>query len=122
MKPTSDTVVMTSQTRIRQLENDVSSLWTAMHCLEAKLGCAPTEASARPQPPAQTENAGDPYDKPTDNDTDSNASDLSHMSPPSHLLQLFDNGLLGSDGYRSITSSRHGLNQHKTQGSYALAR
>ena len=120
MIPTAETVAVTSRARIQHLENDVSSLWTAVHSLEAKLGCPPTEASARPQPPAQTENAGDPYDKPTDDDTDSNASDLSHMSPPSHLLQLFDNGLLGSDGYRSMTPSRHGLSQHKTQGSDEL--
>ena len=122
MMPTSDAVTMTSRARIRHLESDVSSLWTALRNLEAKLGCVPTEIFTRPQLPLQTENAGGPHDKSSDDDSDSNASDSSPTNPPTHLLQLFDNGLLGSSGYGSATPSRHALSLHKAQGSSALRR
>ncbi|CAD6579623.1 MAG: hypothetical protein ASARMPREDX12_009314 [Alectoria sarmentosa] len=113
---------MTSRARIGHLESDVSSLWTAVRNLEAKLGCVPTEAATRPQPPSRTENAGGPDDKSSEDDSDSNASDLSSTNPPTHLLQLFDNGLLGSYECGPATPSRHAPSLHKAQGNSALRR
>ena len=121
MMPTSDAVKVTSHARIRQLEGEVSSLWTAVRNLEAKNGCIPTEAATILQPPSQIEAAGG-HDKPSDDDSDSNASDLSPANPPTHILQLFDNSLLGSDEYGSATPSHHSPGLHKAQGSSALLR
>lgn len=120
MMSTSDAVTLTSRARIQHLESDVSSLWTVVRNLETKLGCVPTEAATRPQPQPQMENARGPQDKLSDDDADSHASDLSPTNPPTHLLQLFDNGLLGSDGNASATPSRHAASLHKAQGSSAL--
>lgn len=122
MMPTSDAVRVTSRARIRQLEGEVSSLWTAVRNLEAKHGCIPIEAATAPQRSSQMEAAGGPHDKPSDDDSDSNSSDLSPANPPSHILQLFDNNLLGSDGYGSATPSHHSPGLHKAQGSSALLR
>lgn len=134
MMSTSDANALTSRARIEHLESDVSSLWTIVRNLETKLGCVPTEVAPPPQPQPQpqpqleTENTGDPQpqDKPNDadDDFDSNASDLSPTNPPSHLLQLFDNGLLISygQGRDSATPSRHAASLHKAQGSSALRR
>lgn len=122
MIPTSDTVAVTSRARIGHLESDVSGLWTAVRNLEAKLGCVPTEAVSRPQLPSPTEVEGGPDDKQSPDDSDSNTSDLSPSNPPSHLLQLFDNGLLGSYGDGSATPSRHAIGLHKRPGRSALRR
>lgn len=121
MMPTSETVKITSQARIIRLEKDVSSLWTVVRNLEAKLGYVPSAAAASPQPPSssQTESAGGSYEKPRDDDSDSDASNLSPTNTPSHLLQLFDNGLLGSDGSESATA-RHAPGFHKAQRCVAL--
>lgn len=120
MMPASDAVTLTSRARIRHLESDLSSLWTAVHNLEAKLGCVPTEAATRRQSPLQLENAAGPDDKPSDDESDSDASDLSSTSPPTHLLQLFDNGWLGSHAYGSAYPARNAPSLHKAQGSSAL--
>ena len=123
MMPTSDSVTTTSRVRIGHLENDVSSLWTAVHTLEAKLGYVPSETTTRLQPTSPTEDAEGLYHKPSDedSDSDSNTSDLSPTSPPTHLLQLFDNGLLGSSGYGSSADpSHHASGLHKVHESSAL--
>ncbi|KAI9728850.1 MAG: hypothetical protein M1834_007237 [Cirrosporium novae-zelandiae] len=120
MMPTSNAVRVTSRARIRHLESEVSSLWATVHNLEAKLGCVHTEAATHPQPLSQTENADVLHDKPSDDDSDSNTSDLSPTNPPSHLLQLFDNGLLGS--YGSATPSHHASSLDKAQRSSILRR
>ena len=124
MMPTSDSVTATSRGRIAHLENEVSGLWTAVHNLEAKLGYVPTETTTPPQPQlSHTENAHGLHNKPSDDDSDSdsNASNLSSTNPPTHLLQLFDNGLLGSSGCGpSATPSHHASSLHKAHGSSAL--
>ncbi|KAE8442514.1 hypothetical protein EG329_003295 [Mollisiaceae sp. DMI_Dod_QoI] len=109
---------MTSKAHIAHLKDDVSRLWTAVHTLETKLGCVPTKATL--QPPTQMGNPGAFHGTPSDDDLDSNASDLSPTSPQSHLLQLFDTGLLGSDGYGPEAPVRPAPNLHKAQESYAL--
>lgn len=120
MIPTSDTVKVTSRARINHLEGEVSSLWTAVRNLEAKLGCVSAESAARPKPFLQTGDPCTPQEKPSDDDCDSNASDTSPSNPPSHLLQLFDNGFLGSNKYGSASPSHHAPSLHKAQGAYAL--
>lgn len=124
MVPTSRTAAATSRSRIRGLESEVSSLWTAVRSLEARLGGGPPGEAAGPQPPLQTptESANGPHDKPSEDDCDSDCSGLSPLKPPSHLLQLFDNGLLGSSEYGSATPSRHAPSLHQAQRSYALRR
>ena len=59
-----------------------------------------------------------------DDGSHSDASDLSPTNPPTHLLQLFDNGLLGSEGHGhgSATPPCHAASLHKLQGSSALRR
>ncbi len=122
MIPAADTIEGTSRARLGHLESDVAGLWAAVRNLEAKLGCVSTEATeAAPlHSPSQTENAGSPHNKPNNDDSDSAASDLSLTNPPTHLLQLFDNGLLGSDGDRSAFPSRHTPSLHKEHRSSAL--
>lgn len=131
MMSTSDAITLTSRARIEHLENDLSNLWTIVRNLETKLACVSTEAATQPQPQpqSQTDNAADGpqfQDKPSngDDDSDSNVSELSPTNPPTHLLQLFDNGLLGSNGHGndSATPPRHAASMHKTQGSSVLRR
>lgn len=114
----SSTAAITSKARIAHLENDVSRLWTAVHTLETKLGCVRTTAPS--QPPSQMGNTGGFHGTVSDDDLDSSASDLSPSSPQSHLLQLFDNGLLGSDGYGPEAPVRPAPSLHKAQECYAL--
>ena len=66
----SSTVAITSKAHIAHLKNDVSSLWTAVHTLETKLGCVPTEPTL--QPPSQMGNTGGSHGTPSDDDVDSN--------------------------------------------------
>ena len=123
MIPTSDAIEGTSRARLGHLESDVTSLWAAVRNLEAKLEPVPTKATSTLQSPSQTENAenaGGPRNKPKDDDSDSIASELSLTNPPSHLLQLFDNGLLGSDGDGSAFPSPHVPSLHKARRSSAL--
>ena len=120
MIPTSDAIDGTSRARLGHLESDVASLWTAVRSLEAKLGYVSTEADSPLESPAQTENADGPRDEPNNDDSDSTTSDLSLTNPPSHLLQLFDNGLLDSDGDGSAFQSLHGPSLHKAHRSSAL--
>lgn len=120
MVSTHNTVTLTSRARIRQLEGDVSSLWKVVRNLEAKLGCVPTDAPTR-QSLSVMEN-GSSYDKPGDDDSESDASDLSATVPPSHLHQLFDNRLLGSSGHESTAPSPSTTSVHKTHRTTALNR
>ena len=123
MMPSSDVIAGTSRARIGHLENDVGGLWSAVRNLEDKLGCVPTKAAPRPQPRWQTEDAGDPRDQSRRDDSDSDstgASDLSPTTPPTHLLPLFDNGLLGFDGDRSASPLGHAPSLHKAHRSSAL--
>lgn len=125
MTPTADSVTATSRGRIAHLENDVSGLWTAVHNLEAKLGYVPTKNTTPPLPPTHAESADGLHGKPSDDesDLDSNDSDLSPSNPPTHLLQLFDNGLLGSSGYRSSAKpSHHASTLHKAHEIFTLRR
>ncbi|KAL9130270.1 MAG: hypothetical protein Q9217_001520 [Psora testacea] len=120
MIPTSDAIEGTSRARLGHLESDVAGIWAAVRNLEAKLGCVSTEAAPPVQSPSQTGNTGGPHNKPNDDDSDSTASDLELTNPPTHLLQLFDNGLLGSNGDGSAVPSRHALSLHKAHRSSAL--
>ena len=120
MLSTSDAIDGTSRARLGHLESDVAGLWTAVRGLEAKLGYVSTEVDPSLQSPAQTEDADGPRDEPNNEDSDSTTSDLSLTDPPSHLLQLFENGLLGSDGDGSAFPSRHGPSSHKAHRSSAL--
>lgn len=116
MISTSKVITSTSRARIEHLESDISSLWTTVRNLEAKLGCLPTENATRPQPQSQTKDARGLQDTLDDEESDS------PMNPPAHLLQLFDNGSLGSCGLGSASPSRHAADLHKAQGSSALRR
>lgn len=123
LRRTSETVRATSGARIKELESEVSSLWTAVRSLEARLACAPTGISIHPHPSSQKELQASPQENPKkdDNDSESDASGIPPTSPPSHLLQLFDNGLLDSSRYESATTLSRSVNgTHKTQKSYVL--
>ena len=109
----SSTEALTSRARIAHLEKDNARLWTAVHALEAKLNCVPTKAI--PESPSQPGNTGGFHGTLSDDDLDSNATDLSPSSPQRHLLQLLDNGLLGSDGYGPEAPGRPAPSIHKAQ-------
>ena len=121
MTPASEGPKATAQSRIGRLESNVSDLWTAVRNLETQLGGVAPEA-ARLQPLSQIEDAALHKRDVDDSDSDSNStsSGLSPKDPPTHLLQLFDNGLLSSDGYGPPPASRPTSSLHQTQGSSAL--
>lgn len=123
MMPTSVTVGLASRARIARLEQDVSSLWTALHAVEAKFDCAPTGLSPLPfaLPQTQASNGSATYDgRPGEASSDSDSSHLSPTNPPTHLLQLFDNGLLGTHSDASNINPRHATASHKVNGVSAL--
>ena len=120
MISTSEAIEGTSRARLGHLESDVAGLWAAVRNLEAKLGCVSTEAAPPMQSPSQAENAGGPYNKSNNDDSDSTVSDSSLTNPPTHLLQLFDNGMLGTDGDGSANPSGHAPSMHKAHRSSAL--
>ena len=121
---TSDAIGATSRARIEHLENEVLSLWTTVHNLEAKLDSFSSQITSHHQPPPQTETAAAPQAKSrTDDseiDSNSSVSDLTPTHPPTHLLQLFDNGVLGSHEDASATTSRDTISPHKARGTSAL--
>jgi len=92
----------------------------AVHNLEANLRCVPAKAATRQQPQVQTENAGGPHDRPSGDDSDTNASDLSSISPQTHPLQLFNNGLLGSYVYGPAIPSPRAPRLRKAPASSVL--
>ena len=120
MVPTATTVTTTSRARIAKLESEVSSLWTALHNLEVKLGCSPTETGIHAPPSSGSGNAAGLLPKPSDADSDTDTSDLSPVNPPSHLLQLFDNGLLDSHESRPAILLPHASRLHNVQRSNSL--
>lgn len=123
MTPTSVTVGLASRARIARSEQDVSSIWTAIHAVEAKCDCVPTGFSPLPLtlPQTQASNGSATYDGlPGEASSDSDSSDLSHTNPPTHLLQLFDNGLLGTHSDASNIAPPHASASHKVHGVSAL--
>jgi hypothetical protein len=65
-------------------------------------------------------NIGGFHETQSDDGADSNASDLSPTSPQSHLLQPFNNGLLGSNEYGPEAPLRPAPSLYKAQESNAL--
>lgn len=117
MIPTSEAVERTSRARLGHLESDVAGLWAAVRNIQTKVHCVSNEAAGSLLSPSQTDNAGGPNNEQSEDDSDSIASELSLTNPPTHLLQLFDNGLLGSDG---DGSAFYAPSLHKTHRSFAL--
>lgn len=103
MMPTSDAVRATSRARIGHLENEVASLRNAMQSLEMRLGNVPSDTSV----PLHLSSQMHTDSKSSDDDSDSIASDLDPANTPSHLLPLFDNGLLGSHVSKTSVPSHH---------------
>jgi hypothetical protein len=93
-------VATTSRSRIVQLESEVSELWSAMRSLQDQLGRANSSDIKR------SKEAGE--------------SESSPVNPPTHLLQLFDNGLLDSRGCETAAASP--LPPHKADKSDSLRR
>ena len=120
MISTSETIEGTSRARLGHVESDVADLWAAVRKLEAKLGCMSTEADPLLESPSPTEESGGPYNTPNDDDSDSIAADLSLTNPPTHILQLLDNGLLDSNGDGSAFQSHHTPSLHKAHRSSPL--
>jgi hypothetical protein len=106
MIPTSNAIHLTSRARIDHLEREISSLWGVVHKLEAQLGAAPSGVATGSQPQSLERTPSSHHGKLRDEDLDSDASELESSNPPSHLLQLFENGLLGSDASVSVIPSQ----------------
>jgi hypothetical protein len=63
-----------------------------------------------------------PHDEPGDDDSESDASNLSSIIAPSHLHQLFENRLIGSTGHDSPAPSPHPFSINNSKRSHALRR
>jgi hypothetical protein len=120
MTPTSDTVRQTSRARIGHLERNVSSLWNAVQNLQSRLGYGSSEVAFRPPPQSHVED--DSHIASSDEESVSDQSDLSPPNPPTHLMQLFNNDLLGSWGYGPADLSKHSPSLHKAHASLELRR
>jgi hypothetical protein len=107
----------TSRARIQHLESDVSRLWAVVRNLEAHTGHVPTEPAIWPPDLPQTESTDGLHNKPSDDDSD---SDASPTGTPSHLLQLFDNGLLDCSGEGCDPPSRGVKSSHQVEKSSEL--
>jgi len=117
---------LSSRDRIRQLEDQVGSLWSVVHKLEATNAQHDTthvsrdESSDRPYyMPGQTPSRHDKnesreamsretldHDTRAASDTEDSEPDGFNLLPlnqPSHLRQLFDNGLLDAQGSRDAS-------------------
>ena len=119
MMATSDMIKTTSRARIERLEGDVSGLRRAVRDLEAKLGCTPSEAARRQSPPWAKIG---PQSMQNEEDSDSDLSVVALRNPPSHILRLFDNGLLGASNERPRTPSGQAQSSHSVQDVAALRR
>ena len=85
----SDSASFTSRDRIRQLEDNVSSLWAAVGELRGEASHDSVETAPQSngsQSGMQTADSG------------SEMGDVSPSNPPSHLQQLFDNSFVDSRG------------------------
>lgn len=131
MMATAEAVTATSRSRISQLESNLSNLWTVVRNLETQVGIMSSAGSSQATRASQIVDASHARSKPGEGDeveagdddnadSDSDASGVSPTTPPSHLLQLFDNGLLDSYGYDSPTSSRQAPSVRKAQVRLAL--
>ncbi|KAH6690800.1 hypothetical protein BKA61DRAFT_625617 [Leptodontidium sp. MPI-SDFR-AT-0119] len=115
MRRTAETVSGTSRARLKHLEDEVSSLWNVIRQLQGRIGSGDVgphsrltlQSGAAAHPPVES-----PNDNPSDEDEDfdSDGSGLTTTNTPSHLLNLFDNGLLDSESRGSLTASRHHSN------------
>lgn len=111
MTPVSEATKSTSRARIGRLEDSVSGIWKAVQKIEAKLGCDPSVPDhAGPfeshSPGAADDDAG--------SDDESDSTDQNQEGMSTHLLQLFQNGVLvveapdtaSSQGRRSSTHGK----------------
>lgn len=102
MLSASEIVARSSRARIGDLESQVTQLWANVSDLRDKVGCAPTAAAAGQAPAASY-----PQDQPNFPDSDNescstiSASALPLTSPPTHILQLFNNRVLAVDANAS---------------------
>ena len=122
MMPTSNAVASSSRARIGTLEGQVSSLWTAVKSLEAKLGSTPTKVN-QPEPASEAHN-GVRDNSREDRSGYSSSSDSSippsPTNPPTHLLYLFDSGSLDPSVYEPNTRPRHANDPHSSQDASPL--
>lgn len=100
--PSSSTRRATLTARFKRLEGDVDELRSAFRKLEARLGGSPlgTNTGISPHSQSQSQHLDDDGSPELHNGEDESDLDSSEFSvePPGHWQQLFDNGLLGSDG------------------------
>ena len=119
---TSNTIENTARARLAQVESSVTDLWKAVRNIEGKLEGSEAELTAhresQPSPRLQTQDVEPTATRSDEEDSSAAAPDLSPSYPPTHLLQLFDNDLLGSDG--SIPLQHQPPSLHEAQKSAAL--
>ena len=107
MLSASEIVARSSRARIGDLESQVTQLWANVSDLRDKVGCAPTAAAA-----GQAPTASHPQDNPDYPDSDNescstiSASGLPPTSPPTHILQLFNNRVLAVDANAATNAAR----------------
>ncbi|KAL2064625.1 hypothetical protein VTL71DRAFT_3762 [Oculimacula yallundae] len=110
MRRTAETVSGTSRARVKHLEDEVSSLWSVVRELEAKVNSGEHGQFSLPSRSETHRPVVSPNDVPSDDEegSDSEGSGISTTNTPSHLLNLFDNGLLDSEsrGSESMKPSR----------------
>lgn len=112
---------VTTRARLVKLERNQSSIWAAVRELQAHNGIATSDGWL----PSHEEHSRRQSFVSHDVNDDTDASeDLSPPNAPTHLLQLFNNSLLNSDGHElghgSSAQSHHPTSPQKMQACAAL--
>lgn len=108
MLSASEIVARSSRARIGDLESQVTHLWANVSDLQAKVGCSPNAAGGAAQAPAASHLHQTPDSPDSDNDSSSTffGSGLPPTSPPTHILQLFNNRVLAVDANAAANPAR----------------
>ena len=117
MTSAADMVNSSSRARIGALEQRVSDLCAVVKRLEQRLDCTPTEADpdhSRSSLQTRTIDHGQSDDSNSSASSPSDAASLTN--PPTHLLHLFDNGLLDSQRSDLFTPPNAASSTHTTRG------
>ncbi|CAO2655476.1 Nn.00g105400.m01.CDS01 [Neocucurbitaria sp. VM-36] len=124
--PAPEAVRVTTRARLVNLERNQSSIWAAIRDLQAHSGMATCDRwLPSHDEQSQRQSSASHFNGVDDVDDDTDASeDLIPPNAPTHLLQLFDNSLLDSDGHglaHGIAApSNHPTSPQKVQACAAL--
>ena len=104
---------------MKHLEDEVASLWSVVRQLEAKVNSGETGNYYQLRQPSKNHPVDPSNDISSDDaeEFDSDASGLSTTNTPSHLLNLFDNGLLDSKSLGVVSEGDSRIHHHNPKHS-----